>query len=187
MCIYLSNQILYDNDMVKKEVKLLKKSIYVSILCHPLANQIWLAADEEKLMGIFFEEVDLVRFLKGYNLISKEDHHILTMAKKELTAYFNGELMEFTTPLHIKGTPFQLSVWEAMMEIPYGETRTYSEIAAQINRPLAVRAVGQASRANKFPFIIPCHRIIGKSGSLTGYAGNKTSIKSRLLQLEGAL
>lgn len=87
--------------------------------------------------------------------------------------------------LSIEGTEFRKKVWEALMNIPYGEVRSYSQIAEAIGNPKAIRAVGQANRANLLPIIIPCHRVVGKSGELMGYAGNKTSVKKFLLELEG--
>lgn len=95
----------------------------------------------------------------------------MNMYKEELVAYLNGELTYFTVPMDLSATPLQLEVFHALEAIPYGETRTYTEIAAQINRPKAVRAVGTAIGRNPLLFIIPCHRVIGKNGKLTGYSG----------------
>ena len=97
-----------------------------------------------------------------------------------------GRLREFSIPLDPRGTAFQLEVWRALQGVGYGEVRTYSEIAAAIGRPRAVRAVGAANGANPIPIIIPCHRLIGKSGSLIKYGGG-LDMKRRLLELEGAL
>jgi methylated-DNA-[protein]-cysteine S-methyltransferase len=104
----------------------------------------------------------------------------------QLTAYFEGRLREFNIPLDPRGTAFQIEVWRALQAIGYGEVRTYSEVAATIGRPRAVRAVGAANGANPIPIIIPCHRLIGKSGSLINYGGG-LDMKRRLLELEGAL
>ncbi|MBX6353122.1 MAG: methylated-DNA--[protein]-cysteine S-methyltransferase [Thermoflavifilum sp.] len=102
--------------------------------------------------------------------------------------YALGERTTFTVPLApTAGTPFQQRVWAALREIPYGETRTYAEIAAAAGNPRAVRAVGQANRANPVAVIIPCHRVIGARGDLVGYDGKRVHIKARLLALEGAL
>ena len=87
-------------------------------------------------------------------------------------------------PLAPQGTPFQCAVWEELRRIPYGTTCTYGEIAARLGRPKAVRAVGQANHHNPLPIFIPCHRVIGKSGALTGYAGG-LALKQALLELEG--
>lgn len=108
---------------------------------------------------------------------------LLREAKTQLSQYFAGQRMTFDLPLLMKGTPFQKEVWRGLLKIPYGETRSYSEIAAAIGRPKAVRAVGMANHCNPLAIIVPCHRVIGKNGSLTGYAGS-LEIKRRLLALE---
>jgi len=108
----------------------------------------------------------------------------LQRAIVEMQRYFAGERVQFTCPLDLRGTPFQLLVWEQLCRIPYGETRTYGEIALAIGRPTASRAVGAANGANPIPVIVPCHRVIGSDGSLTGYAGGLAN-KSWLLSLEG--
>src|SRR5690606_15007615 len=103
---------------------------------------------------------------------------------RELAAYLNGRLQQFTIPLDIKGTPFQLAVWDLLQQIPYGELVTYGEIATQLKKPTAARAVGAAVGANPVPPVIPCHRVVGKSGRLTGYRGG-LDVKAALLRLEG--
>jgi methylated-DNA-[protein]-cysteine S-methyltransferase len=103
----------------------------------------------------------------------------------QLDAYFAGELERFGLPLAPRGTAFQRSVWEALLEIPYGGTTTYSELAGAIGRPSACRAVGAANGRNPLPVIVPCHRVIGAAGALTGYAGGLER-KRRLLALEAA-
>jgi methylated-DNA-[protein]-cysteine S-methyltransferase len=107
-------------------------------------------------------------------------------AARQLEEYFAGQRKQFDVPLVLHGTPFQMAVWEALQEIPYGETRSYKDIAAAIGRPNAVRAVGQANRANPVAIIVPCHRVVGSDGSLTGYAGAQIHLKEKLLQLEKA-
>jgi methylated-DNA-[protein]-cysteine S-methyltransferase len=104
---------------------------------------------------------------------------------KQLRAYFNGELRIFDVPLEIAGTDFQRRVWNALRTIPYGETRSYSQIAQQIGAPRAVRAVGAANGRNPIPVIVPCHRVIGASGSLVGFGGG-LEWKRLLLDLEAA-
>ncbi|HYF91763.1 MAG TPA: methylated-DNA--[protein]-cysteine S-methyltransferase [Symbiobacteriaceae bacterium] len=103
---------------------------------------------------------------------------------RQLAAYFDRTLTEFDLPLDMRGTPFQREVWQALTTIPFGQTRSYGQIAAQIARPKAVRAVGAANGANPVPVIVPCHRVIGSNGTLTGYAGG-LELKQRLLELEG--
>lgn len=102
---------------------------------------------------------------------------------KELIEYLEGERQTFSIPFDYRGTPFQLAVWKALCEIPYGQTCTYSDIATQIQRPAAVRAVGTAIGANPILITVPCHRVIGKNGALTGYRGG-LEMKTRLLDLE---
>lgn len=101
----------------------------------------------------------------------------------ELHAYLRGESHAFKVPVDLRGTPFQCDVWNAIAKIPYGQTTSYGELAESIGRPKATRAVGQATGANPVPIIIPCHRIIGASGGLTGFAGG-LPLKERLLGLE---
>jgi len=109
-------------------------------------------------------------------------------AIKELDEYFRGDLKEFTVPLDLKGTEFQKKVWRALMKIPYGETRSYKDIAEATGKPGASRAVGGANRNNPVPIIVPCHRVIGADGSLKGYSGKKCiPVKEFLLKLEGAM
>ena len=103
----------------------------------------------------------------------------------ELDAYFRGDLTAFTVPLDLTGTPFQLSVWHQLQAIPYGEVRSYADVARAIDRPQAVRAVGAANGANPVPIIVPCHRVIGSSGALTGFGGG-LDWKRRLLATENA-
>ncbi|OFF53730.1 cysteine methyltransferase [Listeria monocytogenes] len=114
---------------------------------------------------------------------AKQNVEKMHIYKEELLAYLNGELTDFTVPLHLTATPLQMEVFQALTTIPYGETRTYTEIAAQINRPKAVRAVGTAIGRNPLLFVIPCHRVIGKNGKLTGYSGG-IRMKESLLKLE---
>ncbi len=104
-------------------------------------------------------------------------------AVRQLRAYFAGELKKFDLTLAPEGTPFQLCVWEKLREIPYGETISYGELARRIGRPQAARAVGLANGANPIAIIIPCHRVIGANGTLTGYGGG-LPIKKKLLALE---
>jgi methylated-DNA-[protein]-cysteine S-methyltransferase len=101
----------------------------------------------------------------------------------QLTAYFQGRLTEFDLPLEMAGTPFQKRVWDALREIPYGETCSYGELARNIGRPSAVRAVGAANGSNPIAIIVPCHRVIGASGKLVGYGGG-LPMKRMLLDLE---
>jgi methylated-DNA-[protein]-cysteine S-methyltransferase len=111
------------------------------------------------------------------------DDDVFAEATAQLLAYFAGDLKTFDLPLAPRGTEFQRSVWSALLAIPYGQTTTYSAIAETISRPAAVRAVGAANGANPIPIIIPCHRVIGANGSLTGFGGG-LDVKRQLLALE---
>jgi len=102
---------------------------------------------------------------------------------RQLQAYFRGELRKFDLPLAMEGTEFQLRVWNALRTIPYGETISYAQLAERIGNPKAVRAVGLANGSNPIPIIVPCHRVIGSDGSLTGFGGG-LSTKKKLLELE---
>jgi methylated-DNA-[protein]-cysteine S-methyltransferase len=111
------------------------------------------------------------------------DDDALREAANQLRAYFAGDRRDFDLPLAPRGTDFQQSVWSALQQIPYGETTTYSTIAERIGRPAAIRAVGAANGANPIPIVIPCHRVIGANGSMTGFGGG-IDVKRQLLALE---
>ena len=108
---------------------------------------------------------------------------LLEEAARQLEEYFVGQRKVFSLPLAPKGTEFQLRVWQALLQIPYGETRSYGELAAMVGNPKACRAVGGANHRNPLSILIPCHRVVGTKGSLTGYAGG-LAIKEFLLKLE---
>lgn len=114
---------------------------------------------------------------------ARRDASYLQAYREQLHAYFAGRLRRFTLPLNVCGTLFQRAVWQALGEIPYAQTICYADLAARIGRPRAVRAVGAANAANPIPIVVPCHRVIGRDGALTGYAGG-LDIKRRLLDLE---
>ena len=116
----------------------------------------------------------------------QEESGLLAEAKQQLHEYFEGQRRCFTLPVAPGGTPFQQRVWQELQKIPWGTTTTYGEIAKRIGKPAAVRAVGSANGRNPLAIVIPCHRVIGSDGSLTGYAGG-IATKRRLLQHEGAL
>jgi len=126
----------------------------------------------------------LRRIMQFDRVIEGEEIAPLQQAMDELRRYLAGEHVQFTCPLDLHGTAFQKEVWEELYRIPYGETRTYAEIAHAIGRPAAVRAVGAANGANPVAIIVPCHRVIGSNGSLTGYGGGLHT-KAWLLSLEG--
>lgn len=145
--------------------------------CGPLL----VAIDENGLRHVDF--VDGLRSLPDQQ-DWRRDSEALAPYLTEFRAYFAGELQRFTLPLAAQGTAFQRSVWQALCDIPYGETRSYGDIAQAIGKPSASRAVGAANGRNPLSIIVPCHRVIGQNGSLTGYAGG-LPIKQALLKLEG--
>lgn len=119
-------------------------------------------------------------------VIEGEEVAPLRQAMDELRRYLAGERLQFSCPLDLRGTPFQVAVWQELYRIPYGQTRSYAQIAQAIGSPKAVRAVGAANGANPVAVIVPCHRVIGSDGTLTGYGGG-LSMKHWLLTLEGAM
>nr|WP_291932144.1 methylated-DNA--[protein]-cysteine S-methyltransferase [Chryseobacterium sp.] len=116
------------------------------------------------------------------NIVQGENPHFITL-EKELSAYFEGRRTVFTVPLSPVGTAFQKEVWKILQEIPYGRTRSYQEQADRLGNPKSVRAVAHANGLNKISIIIPCHRVIGSNGQLTGYGGGIWR-KQKLLELE---
>jgi methylated-DNA-[protein]-cysteine S-methyltransferase len=148
-------------------------------------GKLFLAGRQDGLTEIRFENENHLRSMGR----EKEETQIpFREAIRQLKAYFAGELKVFNLPLKPEGTPFQLAVWQALQEIPYGETLTYGELALRIHRPKACRAVGAANGQNPLSIVIPCHRVIGSGGRLTGYGGGLKA-KAYLLTLEsnGAL
>ncbi len=120
---------------------------------------------------------------KATNAVLNPANPLLRETERQLRLYFAGELRRFDLPLDIVGTEFQKRVWRMLETIPYGETRSYREVAEAINARNAVRAVGAANGSNPLPIVIPCHRVIGSSGKLVGYGGG-LPLKKRLLELE---
>lgn len=147
-------------------------------------------ADERGI--ILCDFIDSPHFEREMNGIGRwlPDRHIVDRPHRwqqqlttELEAYFAGTRQTFTVPLHPVGTPFQLAVWELLLRIPYGDTLSYADEARQLGRPTATRAVAGANGRNRLPILIPCHRVVGSDGSLTGYSSG-VDRKSALLQLE---
>ncbi|UAC49971.1 methylated-DNA--[protein]-cysteine S-methyltransferase [Bacillus aquiflavi] len=159
---------------------MLSYAVYESIV-----GTIYIVANNEHLIGVYIGEENFRKRKDSEQIRIQQDHQMMIETIKQFDQYFNGTRKIFQLPLYKSGTPFQLQVWDAFLKIPFGETKSYQEIAESIGRPKALRAVGQANKANKFPIIIPCHRVIGKNKSLTGYAGKRTDIKEKLLILEG--
>ncbi len=159
---------------------------YTVVLDSPF-GPLFLGATEQGLCAVGFapEQFALQRQLSRYGITSFQEGStpILEAASAYLQAYFAGDNPQRTFPLDLRGTAFQRAVWEALLTIPYGKTRTYGEIATQIGRPRAVRAVGRAVGANPISLIVPCHRVVGRNGALVGYGGG-LAIKRALLALE---
>jgi len=144
-----------------------------------------LVASDKGLAAVLWENEDPKRLRLG-EAEERPDHPVLVEAERQLGAYFAGELTRFDIALDLVGTEFQKKVWAALLEIPFGETRSYGQIAAQLGKPATARAVGAANGRNPISIIAPCHRLIGSDGSLTGFAGGLGS-KRYLLDLESAV
>ncbi len=141
-----------------------------------------LVASDKGLIAILWENDNPKRVPIG-ECAEQAQHPILQETEQQLIEYFDGQRKTFSIPLDFRGTDFQKKVWEALLTIPYGETRTYGEQAIQLGNLKAVRAVGAANGKNPISIIAPCHRVIGASGSLTGFAGGLEN-KAWLLNLE---
>jgi len=154
---------------------------YFCLLASPV-GQLTLIASDKGLMAVLWENEDPKRV--GIDQGEQcDDFPLLQQATQQLHEYFDGERTIFSLPLHFTGTEFQQQVWHALLTIPYGETRSYLQIAQQIGNEKSVRAVGAANGKNPISIIAPCHRVIGSSGKLTGFAGGLEA-KAFLLQLE---
>lgn len=145
-------------------------------------GELKLIASDKGLTAILWENDDPKRVRVG-PLEENKNHSVLLEAERQLKAYFAGHLEKFSLPLDFVGTEFQKKVWQALLTIPFGETRSYGEIAKQIGSPKAVRAVGAANGKNPISIIAPCHRVIGANGKLTGFAGGLEA-KAHLLGIE---
>lgn len=148
-------------------------------------GELTLIAGAKGLSAVLWEDDDPDRIGIKTNR-AHNDYPILVETEKQLNAYFEKKRTAFSLQLDFNGTAFQQRVWEALLTIPFAETRTYSQIARQTGNPDAVRAVGGAANKNPISIIVPCHRVIGSSGKLVGFAGGLEN-KSRLLQLEQSL
>jgi methylated-DNA-[protein]-cysteine S-methyltransferase len=148
-------------------------------------GQLKLVANGPRLAAILWEHERPNRVLLG-PMSEAQNSEILDRAEQQLAEYFAGTRDRFDLDLDFHGTEFQKKVWQALLTIPFGETRSYLDIATQIGNPAAVRAVGAANGKNPISIVAPCHRVIGRSGSLTGFAGGLEA-KALLLTLEGSL
>ncbi len=147
-----------------------------------LLGPVLLVSDGQALTGLFFADRRYGEAV-GEGWVEAAEAEPFPLAKVQLTEYFDGKRRVFSVPLALHGTPFQLSVWEALQSIPYGQTISYRELARRVGRPASVRAVGQANGHNPVSVIVPCHRVIGSDGKLTGYGGGLER-KEALLRLE---
>ncbi|MGL4345330.1 MAG: methylated-DNA--[protein]-cysteine S-methyltransferase [Cellulosilyticaceae bacterium] len=145
-------------------------------------GEITIVMSHEGLEHLFLQQVGWETFQQSYQ--PTEDASCCKVVSRQLKEYFKGERRVFDLPLAAKGTAFQQQVWQGLQSIPYGETRTYGEIAQLINRPQAARAVGMANKANPTPIIIPCHRVVASGGKIGGYMGAYSHLKQQLLTLE---
>ena len=145
-------------------------------------GELTLVADDRGLAAILWQDDRPGRVRLGA-LIEKVDHPVLLETERQLGEYFAGKRRTFDVPLSFSGSDFQKSVWSALLAIPFGETRSYGEIAQQLGAPGASRAVGAANGRNPISIIAPCHRVVGSNGKLTGFAGGLEA-KAFLLELE---
>ena len=165
-------------------MKFKSKLIYTSHIDTPLGG-ITMAATDQGLAGVWFDQQRHWPDTTGW--IAKDDHPALVEAAAQLRDYFAGRRDHFDMKLDLShGTAFQQSVWQQLLTIPAGATLTYGTLSAKLGNPTAVRAVGAAVGRNPISVIVPCHRVLGADGSLTGYAGGLER-KTALLELEGAL
>lgn len=145
-------------------------------------GQLTLVAYDQALVAVLWENDDPTR-IKLSESFEQNDHPLLAEVEKQLAEYFAGQRTQFNIPLDFQGTAFQKSVWSALLQIPFGETRSYKQIAESIGNVKAVRAVGAANGKNPISIIAPCHRVIGANGKLVGFVGGLKN-KDTLLNLE---
>lgn len=150
--------------------------------CPSPVGVLTLVATPRALVAILWEQDDPDR-VRLEPMVEREDHPVLEATATQLAEYFAGRRQIFDLPLEFRGTAFQQSVWQALLTIPFGETRSYGQIARAIGRPSASRAVGAANGRNPISIVAPCHRVIGSQGALTGFAGGLEA-KATLLDLE---
>lgn len=141
-----------------------------------------LVASEQGLVAILWENDNPTR-IRLRELVADDRHPVLVETERQLKEYFAGKRKTFSLGLDMRGTRFQKDVWEKLLAIPFGETRSYGQLAKQLGNPRATRAVGAANGKNPLSIIVPCHRVIGSSGKLTGFAGGLQT-KAKLLSLE---
>lgn len=156
-------------------------SLAYNIVDSPV-GELKLVASEKGLVAILWQNDKPTRVPLG-EMVEEPKQKVLMETERQLREYFAGKRRAFDLPLDMRGTPFQKDVWEALLAIPFGETRSYGELAKKLGSPTASRAVGAANGRNPISIVVPCHRVIGASGKLTGFAGG-LDVKARLLELE---
>ena len=142
-----------------------------------LIGQVGMVVSEIGVEQVFLTEEEIKHYLREHTEL-KRDVALCQEVKQQIEEYFLGQRLRFELPLVIEGTPFRKQVWKALTEIPYGETRSYGELAEYIGNPKACRAVGGANHANNLPILIPCHRVVGANGKLVGFMGARTGYPS---------
>jgi len=145
-------------------------------------GKLQLIASDKALVAILWEN-DKPQRVRLNDLVANDQHPVLVETERQLKEYFAGKRKKFSVALDMRGTRFQKDVWEALLTVPFGETRSYAQLAKQLGNPRATRAVGAANGRNPVSIIVPCHRVIGSSGKLTGFAGG-LEVKAHLLNLE---
>ena len=153
-------------------------------MIHSPVGSLKLVASDKGLVAVLWQNEKLSR-VRLNELVEDTMHPILLDTERELGEYFAGKRKTFSVPLDMRGTLFQKNVWHALLAIPFGETRSYGQLAKELGNPQAMRAVGAANGRNPISIIVPCHRVIGSSGKLTGFAGGLET-KAHLLNLEGS-
>jgi methylated-DNA-[protein]-cysteine S-methyltransferase len=157
-------------------------NLYFKEIPSPI-GKLKLVASDEALVAVLMEKERLGR-VKLTKSVHSSDHRILIQAEQQLKEYFDGKRKIFDLPLKPLGTAFQIKVWHALRKIPFGVTKSYGELAKTIGCPKSSRAVGNANSRNPISIIVPCHRVIGTNGRLTGFAGG-LDVKEKLLRFEG--
>ena len=159
------------------------ETLYYAQIASPI-GPLNLGVSDKGLIALEFHRDHFPREKKGISWVQAKTK--AASFATQLDEYFAGALRKFTFPLDLRGTPFQLACWRALLAIPYGETRTYADIARTVGKPQAFRAVGMANHHTPIAIVVPCHRVIASDGSLCGFGGG-LDVKRRLLELEGAL
>ena len=159
------------------------ETLYYAQIASPI-GPLNLGTSNKGLIALEFHRDNFPREKKGISWVHSEGK--VAPFADQLDEYFIGTRRKFTFALDLRGTPFQLACWRALLAIPYGETRTYADIARTVGKPQAFRAVGMANHHNPIAIVVPCHRVIASDGTLCGFGGG-LDVKRRLLELEGAL